>query len=191
MYVAVPLILMFVVPQLRCSVEGANGATPGIPKAPNGLTHTLTCSPCSVLSQNGLQWELPLKAALVHNICNNLPVQTLAQKLWTDSTQCRWHLHYTANTPKCGQRKISPPSLKTKFAHEVIPRPESPPAPCTLSSHKHIFKSGLTCPAGQTNGTSERLTLLNKAIYQGPGPSEARGCSTSCFASANIQDALT
>ena len=52
---------------------------------PNCLTHTLTCSPCSVQSHKDLQIKWPLKAALVHNIRKNLQFQKPAPKLWTHS----------------------------------------------------------------------------------------------------------
>ena len=37
--------------------------------------------------------------------------------------QCHWHLHCSADTPKLRQGKIAPPSLNTKFSHEIIPPP--------------------------------------------------------------------
>ena len=110
--------------KFRVGGGGEGGATPGNPKTPTASRTPQRASPCSVQRHQHLQIKLPVKAIYKGSQTRTGP--GCPQPPWGESQLHHTTLHCTAGPPLFHQGKFSPPSLNTKFSHEIL-RPRNPP----------------------------------------------------------------
>ena len=112
---------------------GGDSTTRENPKAPNGLTHTLTCRPmlrpeaerCArQMATESNTTSQHLKESAVPNTC------PMDYGLWTHGMQCHWHLHCSADTPKFRQGKNATTFLKDENVAHKYPSAGNLPFPC-------------------------------------------------------------